>query len=153
LADFRPRIVAFLCNWCSYAGADLAGTTRVKHRAEVRIVRVPCSGRVDLSFIVKAFERGADGVIVGGCHPGDCHYVTGNYTTRRRMFVLRELLGLLGIEPERLQVTWCSASEGSKWAEVVEDTCNTIDRLGPLEKFRDLSESLRSEAKEIKVSD
>jgi F420-non-reducing hydrogenase iron-sulfur subunit len=152
LTDFKPRIVAFLCNWCSYAGADLAGTTRVKHRADVRIVRVPCSGRVDVSFIMKAFERGADGVIVGGCHPGDCHYITGNYTTRRRMFVLRELLSFVGIEPERLQVTWCSASEGSKWAEVVEDTCNTIDRLGPLKKVKDLTENLMSQAKEIETS-
>jgi F420-non-reducing hydrogenase iron-sulfur subunit len=152
LADFKPQIVAFLCNWCSYAGADLAGTTRAKYRADVRIVRVPCSGRVDVSFIMKAFERGADGVIVGGCHPGDCHYITGNYTTRRRMFVLRELLGFMGIEPERLQVTWCSASEGTKWAEVVEDTCKVIDRLGPLGKVKDLTENLRSEAKEIKAS-
>jgi F420-non-reducing hydrogenase iron-sulfur subunit len=152
LADFRPQIVAFLCNWCSYAGADLAGTTRVKHRADVRIVRVPCSGRVDVAFIMKAFERGADGVIVGGCHPGECHYMTGNYTTRRRMFVLRELLGFVGIEPERLQVIWCSAAEGSKWAEVVEDTCNLIDRLGPLTKVKALTGNLRSEAKEIRSS-
>ena len=152
MADFKPRIVAFLCNWCSYAGADLAGTTREKHRADVRIVRVPCSGRVDITFVLKAFERGADGVIVGGCHPGDCHYITGNYTTRRRMFVLRELLGFVGIEPERLQVTWCSASEGIKWAEVVEETCSIIDRLGPLNKVKDLTEALRSEVKEITPS-
>ena len=151
MTDFKPRIVAFLCNWCSYAGADLAGTTRVKHRADVRIVRVPCSGRVDVSFIMKAFERGADGVIVGGCHPGDCHYITGNYTTRRRMFVLRELLGFVGIEPERLQVTWCSASEGSKWAEVVEETCDIVDKLGPLMKTKGLARNLRTEAKEIKA--
>jgi F420-non-reducing hydrogenase iron-sulfur subunit len=151
VTDFKPRIVAFLCNWCSYAGADLAGTTRVKHRADVRVIRVPCSGRVDVSFIMKAFERGADGIIVGGCHPGDCHYITGNYTTRRRMFVLRELLGFVGIEPERLQVTWCSASEGSKWAAVVEETCDIIDRLGPLNRTKGLAENLRSEAKEIRT--
>jgi len=149
VADFKPRIVAFLCNWCSYAGADLAGTTREKHRADVRIVRVPCSGRVDVTLVLKAFERGADGVIVGGCHPGDCHYITGNYTTRRRMFVLRELLSFIGIEPERLQVTWCSASEGAKWAEVVDETCSVIDRLGPLNKIKQLTENLISEAKEI----
>lgn len=149
MADFKPRIVAFLCNWCSYAGADLAGTTREKHRVDVRIVRVPCSGRVDVTFVLKAFERGADGVIVGGCHPGDCHYITGNYTTRRRMFVLRELLSFIGIEPERLQVTWCSASEGAKWAEVVDETCSVIDRLGPLNKIKQLTENLISEAKEI----
>jgi coenzyme F420-reducing hydrogenase delta subunit len=152
VADFKPRIVAFLCNRCSYAGADLAGTTRVKYRADVRVVRVPCSGRVDVSFIMKAFERGADGVIVGGCHPGDCHYVTGNYTTRRRLFVLRELLGFLGIEPERLQVSWCSASEGAKWAEVVEETCSVIEGLGPLTKVKDLTDNLRSEGKEITAS-
>jgi F420-non-reducing hydrogenase iron-sulfur subunit len=152
MAEFRPRIVAFLCNWCSYAGADLAGTTRIKHRADVRIVRVPCSGRVDVSFVMKAFERGADGVIIGGCHPGDCHYMTGNYVTRRRMFVLRELLGFLGIEPERLQVTWCSASEGSKWARVVEETCNIIERLGPLDKIQELTENLGSRSKEIEAS-
>ena len=152
MADFKPQIVAFLCNWCSYAGADLAGTTRAKYQADVRIVRVPCSGRVDVSFVIKAFERGADGVIVGGCHPGDCHYITGNYTTRRRMFVLRELLGFMGIEPERLQVTWCSASEGSKWAEVVEDMSNLLDRLGPLSKVKHLTENLRAEAREIEPS-
>jgi F420-non-reducing hydrogenase iron-sulfur subunit len=141
----RPRIVAFLCNWCSYAGADLAGTTRVKYPADVRIVRVPCSGRVDAGFIVKAFERGADAVIVGGCHPGDCHYMTGNYTARRRMFVLKELLAFMGIEPERLQVTWCSASEASKWAEVVEETRRIVETLGPLEKMKDMTRNLRSD--------
>jgi F420-non-reducing hydrogenase iron-sulfur subunit len=152
LADFKPRIVAFLCNWCSYAGADLAGTTRVKHRADVRIIRVPCSGRVDISFIMKALERGADGIIVGGCHPGNCHYITGNYTTRRRMFVVRELLGFLGIEPERLQVTWCSASEGAKWAEVVEETCDIIERLGPLDRMKDLTGSLRGGERGLRPS-
>jgi F420-non-reducing hydrogenase iron-sulfur subunit len=153
MAAFKPRVVAFLCNWCSYAGADLAGTTRTKHRADVRIVRVPCSGRVDVSFIMKALECGADGVIVGGCHPGDCHYLTGNYSMRRRMFVLRELLGFMGIEPERLRVTWCSASEGSKWAAVVEETCETLERLGPLRKIKELTENLHSNSRETTAGD
>jgi coenzyme F420-reducing hydrogenase delta subunit len=101
MPDFKPRIIAFLCNWCSYAGADLAGTTRIKYRAEVRVIRVPCSGRVDPSFVLKAFERGADGVIVGGCHPGDCHYVSGNLNARRRFLVLQSLLDFLGIEGDK----------------------------------------------------
>ena len=152
MAEFRPRIVAFLCNWCSYAGADLAGTTRLKHRADVRVVRVPCSGRVDPCFILKAFERGADAVVVGGCHPGDCHYVSGNLHARRRFFLLRELLDYLGMEKERFQVTWCSASEGEKWARVVEEVCDTVEKLGPLESFRGMTDSLRAPDKEIIAS-
>jgi coenzyme F420-reducing hydrogenase delta subunit len=153
MAEFRPRVVAFLCNWCSYAGADLAGTTRVKHRAEVRIIRVPCSGRIDPAFVLKAFERGADAVIIGGCHPGDCHYVTGNLNARRRFYVLGNLLDFMGIEKERFQVTWCSASEGEKWATVVDEVCKAIERLGPLDTFRDLTSNLIGPLKEIEVSD
>jgi F420-non-reducing hydrogenase iron-sulfur subunit len=138
VSDFRPRIVAFLCNWCSYAGADLAGTTRQKYRADLRIIRVPCSGRVDPAFIIKAFERGADAVLVGGCHPGDCHYVSGNYSARRRFLILRKLLDFMGIEEERLQVTWCAASEGAKWARVVNEVCDLIEGLGPLEVFKEM---------------
>jgi coenzyme F420-reducing hydrogenase delta subunit len=152
MPDHTPRIVAFLCNWCSYAGADLAGTTRVKHGAEVRIVRVPCSGRVDAAFVLKAFERGADAVIVGGCHPGSCHYVTGNLVARRRFFVLRELLGFLGIEKERFWVTWCAASEGDKWARVVDEVCETVESLGPLGRLKELTEPLRDEHKELRLS-
>jgi coenzyme F420-reducing hydrogenase delta subunit len=152
MAEFKPRIVAFLCNWCSYAGADLAGTTRTKHRADVRVIRVPCSGRVDPSFVLKAFERGADAVIVGGCHPGDCHYVTGNLNARRRFFVLRHLLDFLGIERERFQVIWCSAAEGGKWASTVNEVCDTVEGLGPLESFKDLTDTLRSTEKEISIS-
>jgi coenzyme F420-reducing hydrogenase delta subunit len=152
VAEFKPRIVAFLCNWCSYAGADLAGTTRVKHRADVRIIRVPCSGRIDPAFVLKAFERGADAVIIGGCHPGDCHYVTGNLNARRRFYVLGKLLDFMGIEKERFQVTWCSASEGEKWASLVDEVCNLIEKLGPLESFRSLAASLISPVKEIEVS-
>jgi len=152
MADFKPRIIAFLCNWCSYAGADLAGTTRVKHRADVRVIRVPCSGRIDPSFVLKAFERGADGVIVGGCHPGDCHYVKGNLNARRRFLLLRHLLGFLGIAPERFQVTWCSAAEGGKWAGVVNDVCDVVEKLGPLEGLREMSGSIRAPDKEIDLS-
>jgi coenzyme F420-reducing hydrogenase delta subunit len=136
VGEFRPRIVAFLCNWCSYAGADLAGTTRLKHRADVRVIRVPCSGRVDASFVLKAFERGADGVIIGGCHPGDCHYVRGNLNARRRFLLLRELLAILGIEPERFQVAWCSAAEGAKWASLVDEVCARVEELGPLSRMK-----------------
>jgi F420-non-reducing hydrogenase iron-sulfur subunit len=151
VADYRPRIVAFLCNWCSYAGADLAGTTRVKHAADVRIIRVPCSGRVDASFVLKAFERGADAVIVGGCHPGDCHYVSGNLNARRRFLLIRKLLDFLGIEVERFQVVWCSAAEGDKWAEVVDTVCDEVRRLGPLESFKLMTAPIRADDKEIRL--
>ena len=147
------RIVAFLCNWCSYAGADLAGTTRLKHRADVRVVRVPCSGRIDPAFILKAYEGGADAVIIGGCHPGDCHYVSGNLNARRRFFVVKQLLEFLGIEPERFVVTWCSAAEGEKWAEVVNEVCETIAEVGPFDRYKKLTSHIRSPGKEIALSE
>ena len=150
--SFEPKIVGFLCNWCSYAGADLAGTTRLKHRADVRVIRVPCSGRVDPTFVLKAFERGADVVLVGGCHPGDCHYVRGNLNARRRFLLLRHMLKFLGIEEERFQVAWCSAAEGSKWAELVNQVCETAERLGPLKGFKSLAGRLASTEKEITLS-
>ena len=129
---WEPRIVAFLCNWCSYVGADLAGTTRITYPESVRIIRVPCSGRIDPVFIVRSFQRGADGVLLSGCHPGDCHYTKGNYYARRRMLMLRSLLEFTGIDPQRLQMSWVSASEGHKWAHVVTDVTEQIARLGPL---------------------
>ena len=134
---FEPLIVAFCCNWCSYAGADLAGTSRMPYPANVRIVRVPCSSRVNPSFVIRAFQRGADGVIVAGCHPGDCHYHSGNYFTRRRLSVLRRLLEYMGIEPERFQVRWISGSEGAKFAQVMTDLTAEIRALGPNRKLRD----------------
>jgi F420-non-reducing hydrogenase iron-sulfur subunit len=152
MPSIRPRIVAFLCNWCSYAGADLAGTTRLKHRADVRVIRVPCSGRVDPAFILRAFEVGADAVLVGGCHPGDCHYVRGNLNARRRFLLLRHLLGYMGIEAERFQVAWCSAAEGAKWARLVNEVCEIAERLGPLKGFKSLAGDLATPDKEITLS-
>lgn len=134
--NFEPLIVAFCCNWCSYAGADLAGTSRMPYPANVRIVRVPCSSRVNPSFIIRAFQRGADGVIVAGCHPGDCHYHSGNYFTRRRLSVMRKLLEFMGIEPERFQVRWISGSEGAKFAQVMTGLTEEVKALGPNRKLR-----------------
>jgi len=141
--EFEPRIVAFVCNWCTYAGADLAGTSRLKYASNVRVIRVPCSGRVDPNFVIKAFERGADGVLVSGCHPGDCHYAEGNYYARRRWTIFRELLDLLGIEPERLQFSWVSAAEGAKWAELINDLTAKLRQVGPFTGYRELAEASR----------
>ncbi len=140
MSNFEPKIVGFLCNWCSYAGADLAGTARMKYPDNVRIIRVMCSGRVDPTFIIKAFNDGADGVLVAGCHPGDCHYVEGNYKTMRRMPLLQKMLEQFGIEPDRLKLEWVSASEGDKWAQTVTDMTNKIKELGPL-SFKERAET------------
>ncbi|NWF77729.1 MAG: hydrogenase iron-sulfur subunit [Chloroflexi bacterium] len=130
-AGYQPKVIGFLCNWCSYAGADMAGTSRMCYPQNIRIIRVPCSGRVDPLFVLKCFQRGADGVLVSGCHPGDCHYTEGNYHTRRRFALLREFLDYLGIEKERLRVEWVSASEGQRFAELVADFTTELARLGP----------------------
>ena len=129
--DFEPRITAFVCNWCTYTGADLAGTSRLKMAPNVRIIRVPCSSRVSPLFIIKAFERGADGVVVSGCHTGDCHFGTGNYYARRRFAVFRELLDFLGLDVRRITFSWVSASEATKWQQVVDETTARIKALGP----------------------
>lgn len=129
---FEPKIVSFLCNWCSYAGADLAGTSRISYPQNIRIIRVPCSGRVDPLFVVKAFLDGADGVMVLGCHPGDCHYQQGNYIAQRRYSIMHRLLEFTGIESDRLFVDWVSASEGKRFAEVVTKFTNLVQALGPL---------------------
>jgi coenzyme F420-reducing hydrogenase delta subunit len=129
--EFEPRIVAFLCRWCSYAGADLAGGSRHKYPANVRIIRVPCSCRIDPKLILKSLERGLDGVLVSGCHPGDCHYTSGNYYARRRLLMLKKLLEFLGVDPRRFQMSWVSASEGGKWAQVVAEVTEDIRQLGP----------------------
>ena len=131
---FEPRIVGFCCNWCSYRGADMAGTARIKSAPNVRIVRVMCSGRVDPVFILKAFKEGADGVLVLGCHPGDCHYAEGNYKAARRIPLLKKMLAQLGIEEERLHLDWVSASEGARFADVVNDMTARIKELGPLRR-------------------
>ncbi len=129
--EFEPRIVGFLCNWCSYAGADMAGTSRISYPPNLRVIRVPCSGRVDPILIVKSFQMGADGVLVAGCHPGDCHYAEGNYYARRRFAMLRPFLEYLGIEGDRFRVEWVSASEGRKFSEVVSSFTNQLTELGP----------------------
>jgi F420-non-reducing hydrogenase iron-sulfur subunit len=130
--SWEPRIVAFFCNWCTYTAADLAGTSRMKYAPNVRVIRVMCSGRVDPQFVLDAFALGADGVLIGGCHPGDCHYMEGNYKCLRRFLLLRRVLRELGIEEERLRLEWISASEGEKVRAVINDMTETIRRLGPL---------------------
>lgn len=135
---FEPLIVAFCCNWCSYAGADLAGISRMCYSSNVRIIRVPCSSRVNPGFIIRAFQRGADGVLVAGCHPGDCHYHSGNFFTRRRLTVLKQMMEYLGIEPQRFQVRWISGSEGAKFAMVMNSVAEEIKLLGPNRKLRDI---------------
>jgi F420-non-reducing hydrogenase iron-sulfur subunit len=130
--NFEPKIVSFLCNWCSYAGADLAGTSRIKYPQNIRIIRVPCSGRVDPLFVVKAFLDGADGVMVLGCHPGDCHYQQGNYYAQRRYSIVHKLLDFTGIESDRLFVDWVSASEGKRFADIVTKFTDRIKELGPM---------------------
>lgn len=137
-SEFEPKIVAFCCNWCSYAGADLAGTNRSTYPSNVKIVRVPCSCRVNPMFILRAFQRGADGVIICGCHPGDCHYITGNYYTRRRMTLLFSMLDYLGIDKNRTKVEWVSASEGEKFAKVMGEFTADIKKIGPNRKLEDL---------------
>ena len=128
---FEPKIVGFLCNWCSYAGADLAGTSRVKYAPNVRIIRVMCSGRVEPTFVLKAFKEGADGVLICGCHPGDCHYMEGNYKIARRIPLLKKMLSQFGIEEERLRLEWVSAAEGDRFASIVNDMTKKVKELGP----------------------
>jgi len=136
MSEFRPRLVAFVCNWCTYAGADLTGTSRIQYAPEVRIIRFPCTGRIDFMLILKALAQGADGVIVSGCHPNDCHYSSGNFHARRRWTVFRHLLETLGIDTRRIRFSWVSAAEGAKWADLVNQTAQTIRELGPYESFR-----------------
>ena len=134
--DFEPNIIGFLCNWCSYAGADLAGTSRLQYPHNVKVIRVMCSGRVNPMFVVNALQQGADGVLIGGCHPGDCHYNHGNYLARRRMNVMKKMLEFVGINPERVKMTWVSAAEGRKFADVVAEVTEEIKKLGPNTQIR-----------------
>lgn len=143
LKDKELRIVGFLCNWCSYGGADTAGVARATQPTDLRIIRVPCTGRVDPLFIVKALLNGADGVLVSGCHPRDCHYSVGNYYARRRLEIVREFLPALGIDPNRFEYTWVSASEGQRWQEVVTAFTNRIHNMGPAPRFDDAAPILR----------
>jgi F420-non-reducing hydrogenase iron-sulfur subunit len=129
---YEPKIVAFCCNWCSYAGADLAGTTRIQYPPNVRIIRVMCSGRVDPAFVLKAFELGADGVLVAGCHPADCHYINGNEKAAMRGDFLSSFLDDAGIEPQRFRIEWIAGSEGQKFAKVVKEMVSELQRLGPI---------------------
>lgn len=128
---YQPKIVGFLCNWCSYAGADMAGTSRMAYPPNIRIIRVPCSGRVDPLLVVRSFQEGADGVLISGCHPQDCHYNEGNYHSRRRMAMLHRLLDYMGIGKARFRLEWVSASEGKRFTQVVSEFTAQVARLGP----------------------
>ncbi len=129
--DWQPKIVAFLCTWCSYAGADLAGVSRMQYPPGIRVIRVPCSGRINPLFILSALRGGADGVLVSGCHPGDCHYLSGNLSARRRFALVKRLLEYVGVEPERVQFSWVSASEGARFAGLVSRVTEDVRKLGP----------------------
>ncbi len=133
---FEPKIIAFLCNWCSYAGADLAGVSRFQYPSNIRIIRVPCSGRINPLYILKALQSGVDGVLVSGCHPGDCHYISGNYYARRKFALMKKYLEYIGIEPERVQFSWVSAAEGARFAQIIRKVTDAIRELGPLTYFR-----------------
>ena len=146
--SFEPKIVGFLCNWCSYTGADLAGTSRIKYAPNVRVIRVMCSGRVDPTFVLKAFKEGADGVLIAGCHPGDCHYQEGNYKCLRRYFLLKEVIKGFGINENRLRLEWVSASEGERFAEVVNKFTDQIRALGP-SPLREKKKNVEKDLKEV----
>lgn len=147
-STWEPKLLGFLCRWCSYAGADLAGTSRKKYPANIRVIRVPCSGRVDPLFILKALRLGFDGVLVSGCHPGDCHYQSGNYFARRRMAITKKFLEYMGINPKRVQVSWVSASEGAKFAEIVTEITQELKEIGPNRVFNDERQGNGTEATE-----
>jgi len=132
---WEPKIVAFVCNWCTYAGADLAGISRLQYPPNVRLVRLPCSGRVNPFYVIKALQEGADGVLVSGCHPGECHYLTGNLSARRKFAMLKSYLAYIGIEADRTLFTWVSASEGEKFAQVVKGVTEKVKALGPAKRL------------------
>lgn len=138
MSEFEPKIVAFVCNWCTYAGADLAGTSRTQYASNVRIIRFPCTGRIDFMLLMKAFENGADGVIVSGCHPNDCHYTSGNFHARRRWIVFRSLLETIGFDIDRITFSWVSAAEGKKWADLVNEVTEKIKAKGPYTDLKKL---------------
>jgi len=131
MEDFEPRIIGFFCNWCTYAGADLAGTSRIQYPPNIRVIRLMCSGALDPVYVIKALLEGADGVLIGGCHPGDCHYQSGNYKARRRVAILQSILKQMGFEPERVWLRWISASEGRYFADTVTKMVTKLKELGP----------------------
>jgi len=131
MESFEPRIVAFLCNWCAYTGADLAGTSRMQYPPNVRVIRMMCSGGVDPIYVIKSLLEGADGVLIGGCHPGDCHYQSGNLKARRRVAILRSILEQLGLDPDRVWLRWISASEGKRFADTIEEMVQVLKEKGP----------------------
>ena len=143
--EFEPKLVGFLCNWCSYTGADLAGTARIKYAPNLRSIRVMCSGRVEPTFIIKALYEGADGVLIAGCHPGDCHYQEGNYKALRRHKLLQRILPEYGIEPERVRLEWVAASEGEKFAKLVDEFTDQIKLLGPLNIKQSIFDSMKED--------
>src|SRR5512140_2164601 len=151
---WTPRLVAFFCNWCTYTAADLAGVSRLKYAANVRVIRLMCSGRVDPQFILDAFAKGADAVLIGGCHPNDCHYVEGNYKMLRRSRLLKRMLADMGIEDDRFRLEWISAAEGEKVKTVVNDMVAKVTALGPLgmpQKFTDWDQEMNALEKEIQA--
>jgi F420-non-reducing hydrogenase iron-sulfur subunit len=139
MADFEPIIVAFVCNWCTYAGADLTGTSRIKYASNVRIIRFPCTGRIDYMLLLKAFDEGADGIMISGCHPNDCHYTSGNFHARRRWIMFRSLCEFIGIDTRRIIFSWVSAAEGARWAELVNSTVASIRELGPYDDYKNIA--------------
>ena len=134
-SDWEPKIIGFLCNWCSYTGADLAGTSRLQYPPNIRIIKIMCSGRVNPQFVLKAFQEGADGVLVSGCHPGDCHYIEGNYHAKRKLTLMNDLMEFMGVDPKRFQMSWVSAAEGQKFAKVVTEFTERIKEMGPQKKL------------------
>jgi heterodisulfide reductase subunit A len=147
--DERPRIVAFLCNWCSYAGADTCGVSRFQYPTNIRPIRVMCTGRIPKRFILQAFLEGADGVLIGGCHIGDCHYLEGNYDMLRRYNEVHEILAKVGINPDRFRLEWVSASEGKRFSQVVTEFVETVKKLGPMPKTGDKIEPKKEKVKEV----
>jgi coenzyme F420-reducing hydrogenase delta subunit len=146
MADFEPKIVAFVCNWCTYAGADLTGTSRIKYAHNVRIIRFPCTGRIDYMLLLKAFAEGADGIMISGCHPNDCHYTSGNFHARRRWIMFRSLCDFTGIDTRRIIFSWVSAAEGARWAVLVNSTVASIRELGPYDDYKKIAKKPVMEA-------
>jgi F420-non-reducing hydrogenase iron-sulfur subunit len=140
MSQFEPRIIAFLCNWCSYVAADAAGVSRLTQKTNTRTIRMACSGMVDPNYVIKAFAKGADGVLIAGCHPGDCHYISGNIKTMRRYTLLKKLLKQLGVEDKRFRLEWIAASEPQKYAKVVNEMTEEVRNLGPFKKPRRMKE-------------